>query len=212
VTSKFGRPSGRPRPRSSIVGHPGAFPEKGEPSKAAQGNPRDLETGTTVGSSEVARVDRGASWCVSGEDDPVFSSSPRAPLLHNAAQEQWPIDADAPWKSYGRLRGTARTEPSTAFSTELGKPANGCRFSTSVNRPAALRRVASARLSLHYEPRTQSMESDTGSTINPSTETGQGQSASCGCYAACWHVYLVDGVAGSKRRASSAVSCSRHSN
>ena len=80
-----------------------------------------------------------------------FSSSPRSPLLHNGARERWPIDADAPWKSHGRLRRTARTEPSTAFSTELGKPANGCRFSTSVNRPAALRRGASLGLSLHYE-------------------------------------------------------------
>jgi len=86
------------------------------------------------------------------------SSSPRPPSSTNGARGRWPIDADAPWKSHGRLRRTARTEPSTALSTELGKPANGCRFPTSVNRPAALRRVPLARSSLHHERNIQSTE------------------------------------------------------
>ena len=91
MSLKQGRPSGRPSSRSSIVGHPGASPEKGEP---------------------------------------VFSSSPRTPLLHNGIWERWPIDADAPWKSHGRLRGTARTNPSTAFPPSFENRRNGCRFST----------------------------------------------------------------------------------
>ena len=141
MTSKPGRPLDRPRLRSSIVGHPGASSENGEP---------------------------------------AFSSSPRSPLLHNGAQERWPIDADAPWKSHGRLRRTARTEPSTAFSTELGKPATGCRFSTSVNRPAALRSVVFARLF-------SSLRTDTGSIINPSTKSGQVQRRMVAPRARCAH-------------------------
>jgi len=187
VSSKIGRPLGRPRSRSSILGHPGASPEKGEPvfstspaprsgSKVAEGKARDLETRTILGSSAVAIVDPGASWCVAGEGRSPFSSSPRSPLLHNAAQERWPIDADAPWKSYGRLRGTARTEPPTALSTEFGKPANGCRFSTSVNRPAALRREVSPRSFFHYERNIRTRrKQEPGNTIDPSTRSGQVQ-------------------------------------
>src|SRR5207247_10243406 len=90
---------------------------------------------------------------------------------------RWPIDADAPWKSHGRLRRTARTEPPTALSTELGKPANGRRFPTSVNRPAALRRGAFAR-SLSFQTNgTYNRQSDAGDTINPSTQSGQVQIA-----------------------------------
>ena len=126
MTSKHGRPSGRPRSFASFLRDPGASPERGET---------------------------------------VFPSSPRSPLLHGVL-ERWPIDADAPWKSCGWLRSTARTQPSTAFSTELGKPANGCRFPTSVNRPAALRSVLSA-LSL------SSKRAYSSSTINPSTKSGQ---------------------------------------
>ena len=114
------------------------------------------------------------SWAHPGaspeKGKPVFPSSPRSPLLHNGARERWPIDADAPWKSHGRLRSTASTEPSTAFSTELGKPANGCRFSTSVNRPAALRSGV-------FAPLFSSLRTDTGSIINPSTKSGQVHSA-----------------------------------
>jgi hypothetical protein len=113
VSSKLGRPSGRPNSRSSIVGHPGASPEKGEP---------------------------------------VFSSSPRTPLLHNGVWGRWPIDADAPRKSHGRLRGTARTNPSTAFPPSFEKRRNGCRFSTA---PTGRRRSVEERslgLSLHSEP------------------------------------------------------------
>jgi len=113
VSSKLGRPSGRPNPRSASVGHPGASSEKGEP---------------------------------------VFSSSPRTPLLHNGVWVRWPIDADAPWKSHGRLRGTARTNPSTAFPPSFEKRLNGCRFSTA---PTGRRRSVEERslgLSLHSEP------------------------------------------------------------
>ena len=113
MSSKLGRPSGRPNSRSANVGHPGASPEKGEP---------------------------------------VFSSSPRAPLLHNGVWVRWPIDADAPWKSHGRLRGTARTNPSTAFPPSFEKRPNGCRFSTA---PTGRRRSVAGRslgLSLHCEP------------------------------------------------------------
>jgi len=97
---------------------------------------------------------------------PAFPSSPRSLLLPNTVWERWPIDADAPWKSCGRLRSTASTQPPTALSTELGKPVNGRRFSTSVNRPAALRSLVSA-LSL------SSQRTSFGSTINPSTKSGQ---------------------------------------
>jgi hypothetical protein len=113
VSSKLGRPSGRPNSRSASVGHPGASPEKGEP---------------------------------------VFSSSPRAPLLHNGVWVRWPIDADAPWKSHGRLRGTARTNPSTALPPSFEKRRNACRFSTA---PTGRRRSVEGRslgLSLHSEP------------------------------------------------------------
>jgi hypothetical protein len=113
VSSKLGRPAGRPSSRSAFVGDPGALPEQREG---------------------------------------VFSSSPRAPLLHNGVWERWPIDADAPWKSHGRLRGTARTEPSTAFPPSFEKRRNGCRFSTA---PTGRRRSVEGRslgLSLHYEP------------------------------------------------------------
>jgi hypothetical protein len=113
VSSKLGRPSGRPSWRSSIVGHPGASSEKGEP---------------------------------------IFSSSPRTPLLRNAPRVRWPIDADAPWKSPGRLRGTARTNPSTAFPPSFEKRLNGCRFPTA---PTGRRRSVAERslgLSLHNDP------------------------------------------------------------
>ena len=91
MSSKPGRPVGRPRSRSLIVGHPGAFAAKG--------------------------------WA-------IFPSSPRSPLLHNGAGGRWPIDPDAPWKSHGRPRSTASTQPSTAFPPSLENRRNGCRFST----------------------------------------------------------------------------------
>ena len=106
---------------------------------------RDLDTRSTFGSSEVARVAPGGSWDVRRRGMACFHPPPGPPSSTNGALVRWPIDADAPWKSHGRLRRTARTDPSTAFSTELGKPANGRRFPTSVNRPAALRRGALAR-------------------------------------------------------------------
>lgn len=113
MSSKLGRPAGRPSSRSAFVGHPGALPEKREP---------------------------------------VSSSSPRAPLLHNGIWERWPIDADAPWKSHGRLRGTARTEPSTAFPPSFEKRRNGCRFSTASTGRRRSVEERSLGLSLHSEP------------------------------------------------------------
>lgn len=139
---------------------------------------RELETRSTFGSSEEARVAPGASWDVRRRGVALFSSSPRSPLLHERPSVRWPIDADAPWKSHGRLRRTARTEPSTAFSTELGKPANGRRFPTSVNRPAALRRAGVRSVSLFPTNGTYNRQSDAGDTINPSTQSGQAQSLS----------------------------------
>src|SRR6266705_1553713 len=41
---------------------------KAQRPKVAEEKPRELETGTTVGSSELAIVDREASWCVAGEE------------------------------------------------------------------------------------------------------------------------------------------------
>ena len=135
----------------------------------------NLETGAPVGSSEVAIVDRGASWCVAGDGRTRFSSSPRSPLLHNGVQERWPIDADAPWKSHGRPRRTARTEPSTAFSTELGKPANGCRFPTASTGRGAPSRGFARPLLFTTNGTYNRQQSDAGNTINPSTKSGQAQ-------------------------------------
>src|SRR5882724_6255564 len=90
--------------------------------------PREPETRSTVGSSEAPRVVPGAFWDVAGEGRVRFPPPPGPPSSTNGLRGRWPIDADAPWKSHGRLRRTARTEPPTALSTELGKPANGCRF------------------------------------------------------------------------------------
>jgi len=135
VSSKLGRPLGRPRWRASLLGHPGTSPERG---------------------------------------GPRFPPPPGPPSSTNGARVRWPIDADAPWKSHGRLRRTARTEPPTALSTELGKPANGCRFPTSVNRPAALRRGAFARsLPFPTDGTYNRHKSDAGDTSNPSTRSGQ---------------------------------------
>ena len=134
---------------------------------------RELETRSTLGSSEVARVVPGAFWDVAGEGRVRFPPPPGPPSSTNGLRGRWPIDADAPWKSHGRLRRTARTDPPTALSTELGKPAYGCRFSTSVNRPAALRRRGFAR-SLSFQTNgTYNRQSDAGDTINPSTQSGQ---------------------------------------
>jgi hypothetical protein len=88
-------------------------------------------------------------------------------------------------KAMDGFEETARTEPSTALSTELGKPANGCRFPTSVNRPAALRRGAFARPLLFTTNGTYNRQkSDAGNTINPSTKSGQAQSSK-ECYEDC---------------------------
>src|SRR6266571_622871 len=138
---------------------------------------RELETRSTVGSPEVPRVVPGAFWDVAGEGRVRFPPPPGPPSSTNGLRGRCPIDADAPWKSHGRLRRTARTDPPTALSTELGKPANGCRFSTSVNRPAALRRGAFTR-SLSFQTNgTYNRQSDAGDTINPSTQSGQVQSS-----------------------------------
>ena len=72
----------------------------------------------------------------------------------------------------------SRSEPSTAFSTELGKPANGCRFPTSVNRPAALRRGAFARsLPFPTDKTYNRQKSDAGNTSNPVDRIGAGSAA-----------------------------------
>ena len=150
-------------------------PDTGMP-KLLSEERRELETRSTVGSSEVARVAPGAFWDVAGEGRARFPPPPGPPSSTNGPRVRWPIDADAPWKSHGRLRRTARTEPPTAFSTELGKPANGCRFPTSVNRPAALRRGAFARsLPFPTDGTYNRQKSDAGDTINPSTKSGQAQ-------------------------------------
>ena len=136
MTSKPGRPLGRPRSRASLVGHPG--------------------------------TSAGEGWA-------CFPPPPGPPSSTNGALVRWPIDADAPWKSHGRLRRTARTELSTAFSTELGKPANGCRFSTA---STGRRRSFAGRslvLSLPNGRNIQSTEAGSGDTINPSTQSGQVQ-------------------------------------
>ena len=140
MTSKLGRPSGRPRSRSSIVGHPGASPQRG---------------------------------------GPVFSPPPGPPSSTNGARVRWPIDADAPWKSHGRLRGTARTEPSTAFSTELGKPANGCRFPTaSTGRRRSVAGIRSAS-PLHYERNIQSTAVRRWQHNQPVHQIGAGSRSRC---------------------------------
>jgi hypothetical protein len=124
--------------------------------------------GRTLGRPRSRASFLGHPGTSAGEGWARFPPPPGPPPPRTALRGRWPIDADAPWKSHGRHRRTARTEPSTAFSTELGKPANGRRFPTSVNRPAALRRGAFAR-SLFPN------DSDAGDTINPSTQSGQAQ-------------------------------------
>jgi hypothetical protein len=119
VRSTQGRPSGRPRSRSSIVEHPGASQER-----------------------------CGAA----------FPSSPRSPLLHNGVRVRWPIDADAPWKSHGRPRRTARTQPPTAFPPSLENRRTAAGFPQA---PTGRRRSVASRslgLSRHHERTVQSTE------------------------------------------------------
>src|SRR5271169_6936383 len=137
---------------------------------------RDLETGSTVGSTEVAIVECRASCCVAGEARGRLSLLPPVPPPPNVARGRWPIDADAPWKSHGRPRSTARTNPSTALSTELGNPANGRRLSTSVNRPRRFVAQPSLSLSLTTNGTYNQRKSGAGNTVNPSTKSGQLQS------------------------------------
>ena len=72
----------------------------------------------------------GASWYLASERRTRIPLLPQLPPPPNGARERWPIDAGAPRKSHGRLRRTARTNPSTAFPPSLENRRNGRRFST----------------------------------------------------------------------------------
>jgi hypothetical protein len=88
----------------------------------------------------------GASWSVARGEGTRFSLLPPLPPPPHRTRDRWPIDADAPRKSCGRPRRTARTEPSTAFPPSLETRRNGRRLSTA---PTGRRRsVASCSLGL----------------------------------------------------------------
>ena len=86
--------------------------------------------GVPSGMDPIHCVVPGASWYLASERRTRIPLLPQLPPPPNGARERWPIDAGAPRKSHGRLRRTARTNPSTAFPPSLENRRNGRRFST----------------------------------------------------------------------------------
>lgn len=137
MRSKLGRPSGRPRSRSSLLGHPAASPEKAKP---------------------------------------LFPPPPAPPSSKTAPRSGGLLTLTLRGKAMDGFEEQQEQNRPQLSPPSLENRRNGCRFSTSVNRPAALRRVAFARP--FSSPRTEHTidgSQTPGNTTNPSTESGQAQ-------------------------------------
>lgn len=102
MRSKRGRPSGRPTSRSSIVGHPGASPEKAGTAFPPPPGPPSSTTALGCGG--------------------LLTLTLRGKAMDGFEEQQ------------------ERNRPQLS-PPSLENRRNGCRFPTSANRPAALRRV-----------------------------------------------------------------------
>ena len=102
MRSKRGRPSGRPTSRSSILGHPGASPEKAGAAFPPPPDPPSSTTGLGCGG--------------------LLTLTLRGKAMDGFEEQQ------------------ERNRPQLS-PPSLENRRNGCRFPTSANRPAALRRV-----------------------------------------------------------------------